>query len=66
MEISLPRSVGVPGVEEGGNDPEDVGWYSQEERVDVAVAQSPDDGGEKVGDGAGGDEAEQQNHLEAD
>lgn len=66
MEISLPCAVGMPGVEEGGNDAEDVGWNSQEERVDVAVAQGPDDGGEKVGDGAGRDEAEQQNHLEAD
>lgn len=66
VEISFSCSIGMPGVKECGNDPEDVRRDSQEEGVDVAVAQSPNDRGEKVGDGARGDEAEQQYHLEAD
>ena len=64
MEVSLAGFIGVPGVEEGGDDGEDVGWCGQEEGVDLVVAEGLDDGGEEVGYAAGGDEAEEHDHLE--
>ena len=66
MEIPLPCSVGMPGIEEGGNDPEDVRWNSQEQGVDIAVAESPNDCGKKVGHSSGRNETEKDHHLDAD
>ena len=63
MEVALAGAVGVPGVEEGGDDAEDVGGCGQEEGFDVAEAEGLDHGGEEVGDGARGDDAEEHEHL---
>ncbi len=59
MEVALACFVGVPGVEEGSDDGQGVGWDSQEEGCDVGVAEGLDNCGEEVCDGAGGDEAEE-------
>lgn len=63
MEVPLSRAVGVPGVEEGGDDAENVGWCGEQERFDVAVPEGLDDGGEEVRYRAGRDDAEEHQHL---
>ena len=64
VEVALACAVGVPGIEEGGDDGEGVGRDGEEEGDDVAVAEGFNDGGEEVGYCAGGDEAEEEDHLE--
>ena len=63
MEIPFPRFVGVPRIEKGRAYGQSVGRYSQKEGVDVVVSESLDNCREKVGDGARGHEAKEQNHL---
>lgn len=63
VEVSLARLVGVPGVGEGDNDSQNVGRRGEQEGVNPAVAEGLDDGGEEIGDGAGGDDAEEEDHL---
>ena len=64
MEVALACAVGVPGIEEGGDDCEGVGRDGEEEGDDVAVPEGFDDGGEEVCYCAGGDEAEEEDHLD--
>ena len=63
VEVSLARLVGVPGIGEGDNDSQDVGRGGEKEGMDPVVAEGVDDGGEEIGDGAGGDDAEEEDHL---
>lgn len=63
VEVSLACLVGVPGVGEGDDDSQDVRGRGEEEGVDSVVAECVDDGGEEVGDGAGSDYAEEEDHL---
>lgn len=52
MEIPLACLVGMPGVEQGGKDGQDVRRCGQEEGDDVVVPQSSDDCREEVGHAA--------------
>lgn len=63
MEVALAGAVGVPGVEERGEDGQDVGGRCEKEGRDLVVVKGFDDGGEEVGHGAGGDDAEDEEHL---
>lgn len=58
MEIPFSSAVGMPGIEEGSDDAEDVGWDGEEESINAAVAESLNDSREEISDGAGSNEAE--------
>lgn len=63
MEISLARPVRVPGIAEACGDTEDIWWYGQQERDDVAVTKGLNDGWEDICNCARSDEAEKEHHL---
>ena len=63
VEVALACLIGVPGVGEGDDYRQNVGRGGKEEGVHLVVAEGFDDGGEEVGDSAGGDDAEQEDHL---
>ena len=63
MEVPLPCSVGVPGIDESCNDSQYVWGRGEEQGIHVAVAQSCNNGGEEVRDRPCGDEAEEKYHL---
>ena len=62
MKVSLPGAVSVPSVGERGDDRQDIRRRCEQERIDITVAERRDDRREEVGDGAGGDDAEQHEH----
>lgn len=64
VEVALARAVGVPGVKERGDDGQDVRRSREQQRLDRAVVEGLDHRGEEVGHGAGGDDAEDEDHLE--
>lgn len=64
MEVTLARAVGVPGVAERGDDGEHVRRGREQQRLDRAVVEGLDHRGEEVGHGAGGDDAEDEDHLQ--
>lgn len=63
MEVALAGAIGVPGVQEGRDDGQGVGGRREQEGLDLAVVERLDDGREEVGHRAGGDDAENENHL---
>lgn len=52
MQVALARAVSVPGVQECRDDSQGVRRGGEEERLDVAVSEGFDDGGEEVRHGA--------------
>jgi hypothetical protein len=65
VEVALTRTIGMPGIEECGTDAEDVRWCGEEEGNDVVIAESLDDGGKEIRNSAGGDDAEEHDHLKS-
>ncbi|KAL3305592.1 pantothenate transporter liz1, partial [Colletotrichum asianum] len=59
----LAGAVSVPRVQGGRDDAEDVRGAGKKQGDDVVVAQGCDDGGEEVGNGRRGDDAEDEDEL---
>jgi len=62
VEEAFAGSVCVPGVQEGGDDCEDVRWCCEKEGVDVVVVQGLYDGWKEISDGSGGDDSKEHEH----
>lgn len=62
VEVAFASTIRVPGVGEGAKHGETVGRGRETEGDRAGVVEGLDDGGEKVGDGGGGDDAEDEEH----
>lgn len=63
MEVTLASAIGMPGISKGTDDSQNVWGSGEQKRLDVAVVEGLDDGGEEVCDGGGRDNAQDEQHL---